>query len=315
MMTLTLMKPRPIVLALMFLAGLGYLLGAPATNGTGLVMDVAATVAVFALYLLLFVPLQIDKGVSEWLKNISALALLVLITAAFFRWAAADWGRLGHLFFNVEVMSRPGVMMRMLSGLWIAVQVFLFSLVLATLLGMFMAIVRSIVNDKLLNFFIDVYVDVFRAVPPIVLLLVTYSALPYSGIVLSPFATGVVALTLIEGAYLTEVFRSGIEAINRNQVLSARSIGLSAWKAMRLVVLPQSVRIILPDYSNRLIGLMKRTAETSVIAIAEILKVAQDLQSQFVNATPLIVGALLYMVVLFPMTRIVSRLEKARPRN
>lgn len=314
-MTRALTKPRPMPLALLFLAGLGYLLAAPVTTGTGILMDVSATVTVFVLFLVLFVPLQIDKGVPDWLKNISALALLVLMAATFFRWADADWGRLGYFFFNVEVMSRPGVMMRMLSGLWIAVQVFLFSLVLATLLGIFMAIVRSIVNDALLNFFIDTYVDVFRAVPPIVMLLVTYSALPYSGIVLSPFATGVVVLTLIEGAYLTEVFRSGIEAINRNQVLSARSIGLSAWQAMRLVVLPQSVRIVLPDYSNRLIGLMKRTAETSVIAIAEILKVAQDLQSQFVNATPLIVGALLYMVVLFPLTRIVSRLEKSRPRT
>lgn len=314
-MTRALTKPRPMPLALLFLAGLGYLLAAPVTTGTGILMDVSATVTVFVLFLVLFVPLQIDKGIPDWLKNISALALLVLMAATFFRWADADWGRLGYFFFNVEVMSRPGVMMRMLSGLWIAVQVFLFSLVLATLLGIFMAIVRSIVNDALLNFFIDTYVDVFRAVPPIVMLLVTYSALPYSGIVLSPFATGVVVLTLIEGAYLTEVFRSGIEAINRNQVLSARSIGLSAWQAMRLVVLPQSVRIVLPDYSNRLIGLMKRTAETSVIAIAEILKVAQDLQSQFVNATPLIVGALLYMVVLFPLTRIVSRLEKSRPRT
>ncbi|KAA9008795.1 amino acid ABC transporter permease [Histidinibacterium aquaticum] len=310
-----LIKSRPIPLILMFLVGLGYLLAAPATSGIGIAFDITATVAVFVAFLFLFVPVQIDKGAPLWLQNLSALALLVLATAAFFRWADGDWGRLGYLFFNVEVMSRPGAMARMLSGLWIAVQVFLFSLVLSTLLGMFMAVVRSIVNDALLNFFIDAYVDVFRAVPPIVLLLVTYSALPYSGIVLSPFATGVVALTLIEGAYLTEVFRSGIEAIHRNQVLSARSIGLTAWQAMRLVVLPQSVRIVLPDYSNRLIGLMKRTAETSVIAIAEILKVAQDLQSQFVNATPLVVGALLYMVVLFPMTRFVSRLEKSRPRQ
>lgn len=308
-------KSGAIPLALVFLAGLGYLLGAPRQVGFGHGFDVIATVAVFVLFLFLFVPVQVDKRAPLWLQNVSALALIVLMAAAFFRWAEADWERLGYLFFNIEVMSRPGAMLRMLSGLWIAVQVFLFSLLFATLLGLFMAIVRSILNDALLNFFIDVYVDVFRAVPPIVLLLVTYSALPYSGIVLSPFATGVVALTLIEAAYLTEVFRSGIEAIHRNQVLSARSIGLSAWKAMRLVVLPQSVRIVLPDYSNRLIGLMKRTAETSVIAIAEILKVAQDLQSQFVNATPLIVGALLYMVVLFPMTRIVSRLEKTRPRS
>jgi polar amino acid transport system permease protein len=308
-------KAGPIPLALVFLAGLGYFLGAPEAVGFGVATDVATTVGVFVLFLFLFVPVQLDKRAPLWLQTVSALALLVLMAAAFFRWADADWGRIGYLFFNIEVMSRPGAMLRMLSGLWIAVQVFLFSLVFATLLGLFMAIVRSILNDALLNFFIDAYVDVFRAVPPIVLLLVTYSALPYSGIVLSPFATGVVALTLIEAAYLTEVFRSGIEAIHRNQVLSARSIGLSAWQAMRLVVLPQSVRIVLPDSSNRLIGLMKRTAEPSVIAIAEILKVAQDLQSQFVNATPLIVGALLYMVVLFPMTRIVSRLEKTRPRS
>jgi len=305
----------PIPLALTFLAGLGYLLAAPETTGIGVTFDIVATVAIFAVYILLFIPVQNDKSAPLWVQNLSALALIVLAAAAFFRWADADWDRIGYLFFNVEVMSRPGAMMRMLSGLWIAVQVFLFSLILATLLGLFMAVVRSILNDALLNFFIDAYVDVFRAIPPIVLLLVTYSALPYSGIVLSPFATGVVALTLIEGAYLTEVFRAGIEAIRRNQVLSARSIGLSAWQAMRLVVLPQSVRIVLPDYSNRLIGLMKRTAETSVIAIAEILKVAQDLQSQYVNATPLIVGAMLYMVVLFPMTRIVSRLEKTRQRT
>lgn len=306
---------RPIPLAIAFLAGLGYLLFAPEAAGIFVAFDITATVGVFVLFLCLFIPVQIDRGAPLWLKNISALALLVLAVATFFRWADGDWGRLGYLFFNVEVMSRPGAIARMLTGLWIAVQVFLFSLVLSTLLGIFMAVVRSIVNDSLLNFFIDAYVDVFRAVPPIVLLLVTYSALPYSGIVLSPFATGVVALTLIEGAYLTEVFRSGIEAIHRNQVLSARSIGLTAWQAMRLVVLPQSVRIVLPDYSNRLIGLMKRTAETSVIAIAEILKVAQDLQSQFVNATPLVFGALLYMVVLFPMTRFVSRIEKSRPRH
>lgn len=314
-MSAAMSRTVPVPLALIFLAGLGYLLAVPVTDGAGAIFDLVATIAVLILYIRLFIPVQMNKSAPLWVQNVSALALLVLLAAAFFRWADGDWGRLGYLFFNVEVMSRPGAMLRILSGLWIAVQVFLFSLVLATLLGMFLAVVRSIVNDALLNFFIDRYVDVFRAIPPIVLLLVTYSALPYSGIVLSPFATGVVALTLIEAAYLTEVFRSGIEAIHRNQVQSARSIGLTAWQAMRLVVLPQSVRIVLPDYSNRLVGLMKRTAETSVIAIAEILKVAQDLQSQFVNATPLVVGALLYMVVLFPMVRIVSRIERTRKRT
>lgn len=306
---------RTVPVPLIFLAGLGYLLAVPVTDRAGAIFDLVATIAIIVLYIRLFIPLQMNKSAPLWVQNVSTPALLVLLAAAFFRWADGDWDRLGYLFVNIEVMSRPGAMLRMLSGLWITVQVFLFSLILATLLGMFLAVVRSIVNDALLNFFIDRYVDVFHAIPPIVLLLVTFSALPYSGIVLSPFATGVVVLTPNEAAYLTEVFRSSIEAIHRNQVQSARSIGLTAWQAMRLVVLPQSVRIALPDYSNRLVGLMKRTAETSVIAIAEILKVAQNLQSQFVGATPLFVGALLYMVVFFPMVRLVSRIERTRKRT
>lgn len=287
---------------------------APPLGGLGTSHAILLT-AMSSAYIAVLIIVQQDRLKPMWLKNATALGLLLFLGLVIYRYSGARWGDLGHNFFNLSVMARGDNWLDMFRGLWIALKVFLYSLVFSTILGLFLAVLRSIVDDRMLNVFIDAYADIFRAVPPIVALLVTYSALPYSGIVLSPFATGVLTLTLIEAAYLTEVFRSGIEAIHRTQVMSARSLGLTAWKTMRLVVLPQSVRIILPDYTNRIIGLMKRTAETSVIAIAEILQTAQQLQSEYVNATPLIVGAIMYMIVLFPLARLASYLEKTRPQS
>ena len=275
----------------------------------------------FLLYIAVLVVVQIDREKPIWLKNILAVLLFVLFGWLFYRYSGARWSELNKYFFNFAIMTEGNFLstqeasnnwVLMFMGLWTAVKIFIYSLIFSTILALGLAVIRNIVNDKLLNIFIDLYVDVFRAVPPIALLIVVYSSLPYSGIVLSPFATGVLTLTLIEGAYLCEVFRSGIDAIHKNQIESARSLGLNAWKAMRLVVIPQAIKIIIPPYTNRLIGLMKRTAECSVIAIAEILQTAQQLQSWYSNATPLIIGAGMYMLVLLPMTKLATYVESRR---
>ncbi len=275
----------------------------------------------FLLYIAVLVVVQMDREKPVWLKNILAILLFVLFGWLFYRYSGARWSELNKYFFNFAIMTEGNFMstreasnnwVLMFMGLWTAIKIFIYSLIFSTFLALGLAVIRNIVNDKLLNIFIDLYVDVFRAVPPIALLIVVYSSLPYSGIVLSPFATGVLTLTLIEGAYLCEVFRSGIDAIHKNQIESARSLGLTAWKAMRLVVIPQAIKIIIPPYTNRLIGLMKRTAECSVIAIAEILQTAQQLQSWYSNATPLIIGAGMYMLVLLPMTKLATIVENRR---
>lgn len=275
----------------------------------------------FLLYIAVLVIVQMDREKPVWLKNILAILLFVLFGWLFYRYSGARWSELNKYFFNFAIMTEGNFMstseasnnwVLMFMGLWTAIKIFIYSLIFSTFLALGLAVIRNIVNDKLLNIFIDLYVDVFRAVPPIALLIVVYSSLPYSGIVLSPFATGVLTLTLIEGAYLCEVFRSGIDAIHKNQIESARSLGLTAWKAMRLVVIPQAIKIIIPPYTNRLIGLMKRTAECSVIAIAEILQTAQQLQSWYSNATPLIIGAGMYMLVLLPMTKLATIVENRR---
>ncbi len=288
-------------------------------NIFGYLMLIVAVV----IYVFVLVAVQTDREKPNWLKNIFAFGVILIFGLFFYRYSGARWSEVGHYFFNMDVMRRTGFMEvgeaatttnweLMFRALWTAIEIFLMSAVLSTLLALLLAVVRVIVNDKLLNFFIELYVDVFRAVPSIALLLVIYFSLPYAGILLSPFATGVLALTLIEGAYLCEVFRSGIEAIHKNQVESARALGMTAWKAMKLVVLPQSIKIVLPPYTNRMIGLMKRTAECSVIAIAEILQTARQLQSWYANATPLIIGALMYMIFLFPLTRAATILERRR---
>ncbi len=275
----------------------------------------------YLLYIAVLIIVQTDREKPVLLKNALAILLFVVFGWLFYRYSGARWSELNRYFFNFSIMTEGNFLSTaegsnnwflMFRGLWTAVKIFLYSLVFSTILALALAVIRNIVNDKLLNIFIDLYVDVFRAVPPIALLIVVYSSLPYSGIVLSPFATGVLTLTLIEGAYLCEVFRSGIDAIHKNQVESARSLGLTAWKAMKLVVIPQAVKIIIPPYTNRLIGLMKRTAECSVIAIAEILQTAQQLQSWYSNATPLIIGAGMYMLVLLPMTKLATFVERRR---
>lgn len=278
-------------------------------------------VLTFLLYITVLVIVQMDREKPIWLKNILAVLLFVIFGWLFYRYSGARWSELNKYFFNFSIMTEGNFLstqeasnnwVLMFMGLWTAIKIFIYSLIFSSILALGLAVIRNIVNDKLLNIFIDLYVDVFRAVPPIALLIVVYSSLPYSGIVLSPFATGVLTLTLIEGAYLCEVFRSGIDAIHKNQIESARSLGLTAWKAMRLVVIPQAIKIIIPPYTNRLIGLMKRTAECSVIAIAEILQTAQQLQSWYSNATPLIIGAGMYMLVLLPMTKLATIVENRR---
>jgi polar amino acid transport system permease protein len=136
------------------------------------------------------------------------------------------------------------------NGYVTGLKVFSISAILGSLLGLFIAVVRELVNDKVLNFFIIAYVDFFRAMPMIVMLMVVYAALPYTGIVLSPTASGIFTLVLIEGAYMTEIFRSGIEAIHQGQTEAAKSIGLSPMKTMRYIILPQALKIVVPPYTG-----------------------------------------------------------------
>ena len=259
-----------------------------------------------------------DREKPDWLKMIVALGILAMCAWLFYRYSAAQWDRLGEVFFNWDIMNRGdpdvGVISSwrtLLDGLRLTIQLFVYSLVLATLLGLALAVLRTF-NNRLLTIFIVVYIDFFRAMPLIVLMIVIYYALPFMGILLTSFTSGVLVLSINSAAYKSEIFRAGIESIHHGQLEAARSLGMNAWQAMRLVILPQALRVIIPPYTSNAVGLLKATALCSTIAIFELLKSAQQIQAWFANPTPLIVAAMMYLIILLPLTRLSSVLERRR---
>lgn len=260
-----------------------------------------------------------DREKPLWLKNIVSISIILLIFYLFFHFTTAHWDKIGRYFFNLEIMSKGDPFSKgksvsnwqlMFRGLLNAIRIFLVSAVFSTLLGLFIAVIRSIVNDKVLNFFLILYVDIMRSMPILVMLILIYSVLPYTGILLSPIASGILTLSMIQGAYMSEVFRAGIQSIHHQQIEASHTLGLTSWQAMRYVILPQALRIVLPSYTGYLVGLTKGTALCSQIAIFELLKSAYQIQSWYVNATPLILASFFYLMFLIPLTRLSGMLER-----
>jgi polar amino acid transport system permease protein len=153
------------------------------------------------------------------------------------------------------------------------------------------------------------WVDFFRAFPPLVLLIFLYAALPFAGIELGAFWCVAIGFFLNTGAYYGEVLRAGIESVPAGQAEAARSTGLTRLQTMVYVVLPQAVRNVLPDLVSNTLEVVKLTSIASVVALPELLFQARQAQSVTYNPTPVVVAALGYFVLLWPLVRLVSRLE------
>ncbi|MBB4005147.1 amino acid ABC transporter permease [Aurantimonas endophytica] len=209
-------------------------------------------------------------------------------------------------FFNVGVLVRYFPLL--LEGLWRTIALGVLSIVLGLVGGLVLAMLR-LYGGRFVRFLVIAYVDVFRALPVLVWLVIVYYALPFVGIRLSAFASATTALTMISSAYTAEIYRAGIQAIPRGQFEAAQSIGLSQWYLMRDVVLPQAFRIVIPPLTNNSINVMKDTALASVVALPDLLKQATQAQALAANPTPLIGAALLYLLLLLPLVRLVAVFE------
>ena len=150
------------------------------------------------------------------------------------------------------------------------------------------------------------WVDFFRAFPPLVLL---FAGLPFAGVQLSGFACVCVAFFLNTGAYYGEILRAGIESVPAGQTEAARSTGLGRVQTMLFVVLPQAVRNVLPDLLSNTLEVVKLTSLGSVVAMPELLFQARQAQSLTYNPTPIVLAAVVYFVMLWPLVRWLSRLE------
>ncbi len=155
-----------------------------------------------------------------------------------------------------------------------------------------------------------IYVDLFRAIPPLVLLIFIYSALPFAGIRMSPFVAVCLAFFLNNSSYYGEVYRAGIESIGSGQREAARSTGLTQLQAMRYVILPQAVRNVLPDLISNTIEVVKLTSLASVVALPEVLYSSDMARSLTYNASPIVMAAICYLVILWPAVRGLSRFEQ-----
>ncbi|KQT64457.1 MULTISPECIES: amino acid ABC transporter permease [unclassified Aureimonas] len=215
-------------------------------------------------------------------------------------------------FFNVEVLWRS--MPLLLSGLWRTILLGVLSIVLGLTFGVALALVR-LYAARPLRWLAIAYIDVFRALPVLVWLVIVYYAFPFLGIRFSPFVAACFALTTVSAAYAAEIVRAGIEAIPRGQFEAAQAIGLSPILVMAKVVLPQAIRIVIPPLTGNSINVMKDTALASVVALPDLLKQATQAQALAANPTPLIGAAILYLLLLLPLVRIVSRFETGGSRR
>jgi polar amino acid transport system permease protein len=153
-------------------------------------------------------------------------------------------------------------------------------------------------------------VDFFRAFPPLVLLILLYSGLPFAGIEPSPIAVVAIGFLLNTSSYYGEIYRAGIESVGRGQREAGRSTGLGALQTLTHIVLPQALRNVLPDLVSNTIEVIKLTSIASVVSFPELLYSADMARSLTYNSSPVVLAAIMYLVILLPLVRVVSRLER-----
>ena len=247
-----------------------------------------------------------DNKKPEILKMIVALMLIVVLCWLFYRYSGAQWEKLNDFFFNWETLD--GNWWILWQGLEVTLMLAFISGVGSILVGLLIAVLRTL-HSPTLNLFLKAYVDVFRSIPMIVVMVFIFFALPFMGISFGSIASTVLALSLGYGAYASECFRAGIESVHSGQLEAARSLGLSRWKTIFKIILPQSIPVVIPPLTGTLVAMLKDTAVASIVAAPELLKRARELYTSETNPTPLVAAALIYLAVLIPLVRVVNLLE------
>jgi polar amino acid transport system permease protein len=174
--------------------------------------------------------------------------------------------------------------------------------------GLLLATLRS-ARILAVNALIVVFVDMFRALPPLVIVLIVYFGLPNVGVSIPSFAVLWLVLSLVLAAFAEEIFWAGILSVPKGQWEAARSTGFGFLGTLGYIVLPQAVRLTVPPITNRTVAITKNTALGTVIGVPEILNQATTAQSFSGNATPLMMGALAYIILFIPVVALGRFLE------
>jgi polar amino acid transport system permease protein len=209
-------------------------------------------------------------------------------------------------FLSPAIVAK--VWLYLLKGLGTTVLLSLMVVPLGLTAGLAVAALWSL-RRRWLNALLIVYVDFFRAFPPLVLLLFIYFGFPFVGIEVPAIVAVAIGFLLNTSSYYGEIFRAGIESVPRGQWEAARSTGLSWWQTMLNVIVPQATRNVLPDLLSNTLEVVKLTTLASVVAIPELLNAARNAQALTYNPTPIVLAALMYLALLWPVVRLISRLE------
>ena len=210
-------------------------------------------------------------------------------------------------FFNVGIMKQA--LPLILAGFRQTVIICLIVIPLGLAGGLIFALL-SLSRPRLVRWTTIAVIDFFRSIPPLVLLIFVYAGLPFAGIRLSPLATVAVAFFLNTSSYYGEIYRAGIESVGIGQWDAARSTGLRDYQTLGYVVLPQAVRNVLPDLVSNMVEVVKLTSIASVVALPELLYSADMARSVTFNSSPIVLAAAIYLAMLWPVVRLISRLER-----
>ena len=228
-------------------------------------------------------------------------------------------------YFDFGVMFDPSNFDKVLDGFVFTIKLSIIAGILSLLWGLILAVLRQTPGrfSWVVRWPTIAYIDIFRGVPALLTILIvagSLGALSFGdGAPLprflgvpdwfgqpAPFWYGVIAITLTYGAYMAEVYRAGIEAVPGGQMEAARSLGMSYGKTMRFVIVPQAIRKVIPPLLNDYIALMKDTTLVSVIGLIEVVQAGRDIQSETLNSSALMLGAIMFIVVTIPLARLVD---------
>ncbi|MGL6015266.1 MAG: amino acid ABC transporter permease [Selenomonadaceae bacterium] len=200
------------------------------------------------------------------------------------------------------------IVMPMLEGCEITLQIFSLTLIMALPLGL-LAAMAKLSKFRLVRVLTDVYIWLMRGTPLMLQLLFVYFALPLVGIRLPDIAAALLAFTLNYAAYFAEIFRSGIQSIERGQYEAAKTLGMTYMQTMRRIIIPQMVKRVLPPISNETINLVKDTSLIYILAMNDLLRVARTIVQREFDMTPFLIAAVFYLAMTFVLTWIFKKLE------
>jgi His/Glu/Gln/Arg/opine family amino acid ABC transporter permease subunit len=186
----------------------------------------------------------------------------------------------------------------------------IFAVLLGVVLGTFISLMR-LSNNKLIKFIATAYIEFIRGTPVLIQLYIIFYGLPKIGIHLPDFIAAIVTLSINSAAYVAEIIRAGIQAVEKGQMEAARSLGLSHPNSMRYIIIPQAVKNILPALGNEFITVIKESSIVSFVGIAELSYNADTIRGNtFIVFEPLIIAAILYFIMTFSLSKLIGHFER-----